>query len=39
VLRAAMAPHPHVRYMRVGTPLEIRARLGAAAMPVSEARS
>jgi UDPglucose 6-dehydrogenase len=26
VLRVVLAPHPHVRYVRVGTPLEIRAR-------------
>jgi len=45
VLRAALAPHPHVRYVRVGTPLEIRVRAETEtmsdgppqAMPVSEA--
>ncbi len=36
VLRVAMAPHPHVRYMRVGTPLEITARRGPAATPTGE---
>jgi UDPglucose 6-dehydrogenase len=35
VLRVALAPYPQVRYIRVGTPLEIRARRGHT--PVSEA--
>jgi len=39
VLRAALAAHPHVRYVRVGTPPEIHARRGRTATPVIEARS
>jgi UDPglucose 6-dehydrogenase len=42
VLRLAIAPHAHVRYMRVGTPLdtplEIRARRGPATVPAGDGR-
>jgi UDPglucose 6-dehydrogenase len=37
VLRAALATRPDVRYVRVGTPTEIRVRRGSEATPVSEA--
>jgi|HubBroStandDraft_2_1064218.scaffolds.fasta_scaffold00408_7 UDPglucose 6-dehydrogenase len=36
VLRAALAGHPNVRYARVGTPLEIRARRVSVASPDGE---
>jgi UDPglucose 6-dehydrogenase len=40
VLRAALAPHPEVRHIRVGTPLEIRLRRSEAPTPVvGEARA
>ena len=35
-LRVVLAPHPEVRYLRVGTPTDIRVRRGSATKPVQE---
>jgi UDPglucose 6-dehydrogenase len=39
VLRVALAPYPQVHYVRVGTPVEIRARRAGTRQPVTEAHS